>query len=79
VRVEGHTDEVGTRDYNVKLSEERAASVRTYLVEHGVDASRLEAAGFGFDKPLSPGKSAKDHELNRRVEFVIVERAGAGE
>jgi outer membrane protein OmpA-like peptidoglycan-associated protein len=78
VRIEGHTDEVGTRDYNLKLSDDRARAVMDYLVARGVEAARLEAAGFGFDKPLSPGKSKKDRELNRRVEFVIVDRAGEG-
>lgn len=66
--VEGHTDAVGGRDYNMKLSEDRAASVAAYLKTLGVSADRIEAKGYGFDRPLPsvPSKAA----ANRRVEIV---------
>jgi OmpA-OmpF porin, OOP family len=65
-RIEGHTDSVGGREANVELSKRRAASVSSYLVAKGVDASRLDAVGYGFDQVLPgvPGTSA----ANRRVE-----------
>jgi OOP family OmpA-OmpF porin len=68
--VEGHTDAVGGRDYNMKLSEDRAASVAAYLKTLGVGADRIEAKGYGFDKPLPslPSTAA----ANRRVEIVPV-------
>lgn len=67
VRVEGHTDRHGSEDYNQRLSEARAASVMNYLVGAGVDAGRLESAGFGESRPIS-----KIDSENRRVDFVIV-------
>lgn len=66
--VEGHTDAIGSREHNLDLSRRRAQSVVDYLVSLGVDRSRLEPEGFGFDKPR-PGTSPRDPR-NRRVEFV---------
>jgi OmpA-OmpF porin, OOP family len=65
-RIEGHTDSVGGREANLELSKRRAASVSSYLVGKGVDASRLDMIGHGFEKTLAgfPGTSA----ANRRVE-----------
>lgn len=73
VSIQGHTDDKGKRDKNVRLSQERAQSVQGWLVAHGVSAGRLEARGFGPDKPLVENKKEKDREKNRRVEFVIVD------
>lgn len=78
VRVEGHTDARGDHDYNVRLSQQRAEAVVTYLVEHGVTRSRLAARGFGPDRPIvADATSQEDHARNRRVEFVI-EEGGEG-
>ncbi|HET9955347.1 MAG TPA: OmpA family protein [Polyangiaceae bacterium] len=71
VRVEGHTDETGTRDLNMQLSRERAESVRQYLVKRGVKPERLSAAGYGPDRPLSRGSDADSLAKNRRVEFIV--------
>jgi outer membrane protein OmpA-like peptidoglycan-associated protein len=71
VRVEGHTDNVGTAAFNKKLSEDRAASVVRWLVAHGVEASRLTSAGFGFERPLASNDSPDGRRENRRVEFHI--------
>jgi OOP family OmpA-OmpF porin len=71
VRVEGHTDETGTRDRNMKLSQERADSVRDYLVKRGVKSDRLSAQGFGPDRPLSKGNDPDALAKNRRVEFIV--------
>jgi len=77
VRVEGHTDSQGGDDYNQKLSDDRAASVLTYLVNGGVEASRLESAGYGETRPIGDNGTAKGREQNRRVEFHILEQLGA--
>jgi outer membrane protein OmpA-like peptidoglycan-associated protein len=74
VRIEGHTDNSGSRDYNLELSQERAASVRAYLIAQGVEAERLSAEGLGPDQPRETNKTAKGRAANRRVEFHIVER-----
>ncbi|MBS2030431.1 MAG: OmpA family protein [Deltaproteobacteria bacterium] len=73
VRIEGHTDNVGKAEHNRKLSQDRANSVRDYLVKHGVEANRLESQGFGPDRPIDTNKTAKGRANNRRVEFVIVQ------
>lgn len=72
--IEGHTDDVGADKYNQKLSEQRAASVKQYLVEHGVDAARLDSKGWGEAKPIGDNKTEEGKEQNRRVEFIIVEQ-----
>ncbi len=71
VRVEGHTDETGTRELNMRLSQSRAETVRTYLVNRGVKADRLSAQGFGPDRPLAKGKDEGARAKNRRVEFIV--------
>ncbi len=68
----GHTDNIGTREYNLKLSHRRAASVRNYLVEkESIDASRITLSGFGFDDPVSTNDTPEGRALNRRVQGVI--------
>lgn len=76
VRVEGHTDVVGKRKYNLDLSDRRARAVVRYLVEHGIGPERLEAVGFGPDRPLDAGETPEAHDKNRRVEFNILEIDG---
>lgn len=71
VRVEGHTDDTGPRDVNVRLSRARAQAVRTYLVNKGVSPSRLRAEGYGPDKPLVKDTSDEGRAKNRRVEFIV--------
>jgi OOP family OmpA-OmpF porin len=74
IRVEGHTDNRGGKDDNQKLSEDRAKSVADYLVGQGIDRSRIESAGYGDTKPVAPNLTARGRELNRRVEFLILEK-----
>ncbi|WP_242395978.1 OmpA family protein [Anaeromyxobacter oryzisoli] len=69
--IEGHTDSTGRADLNRKLSAERAGAVKAALVARGVDASRLEAAGYGSARPVGDNRTAAGREQNRRVEFVI--------
>jgi outer membrane protein OmpA-like peptidoglycan-associated protein len=73
VHINGHTDEVGSVEWNQKLSEDRANAVKKKLVEYGVPADRLEAKGFGKTQPRKTGGSDADRQENRRVE-VIIER-----
>jgi OOP family OmpA-OmpF porin len=74
VRVEGHSDNRGSKKINHTLSEDRARAVAAYLVKLGIDPSRVETFGHGDSRPLAPNLSARGREMNRRVEFVIVER-----
>ena len=76
VEVGGHTDERGSAAYNLDLSNRRAASVMAYLVEHGITAKRLSSRGYGLTKPIDPSHTETAWAKNRRVEFVIKERAG---
>ena len=78
IRIEGHTDAAGPRAANMRLSRERAEAVLKYLVGKGVEATRLESEGFGPDKPIASNKTAKGKEMNRRVEFTILEQKPVG-
>ena len=69
VRVEGHTDWIGTDAYNEGLSERRAESVRSHLVSRGVSASRLTAVGYGESQPIASNETDEGRALNRRVEL----------
>ncbi|MGI6394550.1 MAG: OmpA family protein [bacterium] len=71
VIVEGHTDNVGSRGLNMSLSQKRAEAVREFLIDEGVAADKLEAKGFGPDKPVSSNRTAAGRAKNRRVEFVL--------
>ncbi|MEZ4448059.1 MAG: OmpA family protein [Nannocystaceae bacterium] len=72
IEISGHTDDVGKHDYNVELSQKRADSVRSYLVEHGVDPSRIKTRGAGPDEPIDDNKTAKGRAHNRRIEFKVL-------
>ncbi len=74
LQVQGHTDNVGNKRFNKKLSQDRADSVRRYLVRKGVSGSRLVSKGYGMEKPLVPNSSARNRALNRRVQFVRTEK-----
>lgn len=71
IRVEGHTDDKGTHEYNVDLSNRRAQAVMAELVRLGVDAQRLSAKGWGEARPLADNKTERSRAKNRRVEFVF--------
>ncbi|MFY0538632.1 OmpA family protein [Nannocystis pusilla] len=75
IEIQGHTDDVGGRDFNLELSQRRADSVKRYLVEHGIEESRIKTTGFGPDKPIDPAKTSKARAKNRRIEFkVLIDR-----
>jgi outer membrane protein OmpA-like peptidoglycan-associated protein len=67
----GYTDSVGSQDYNLGLSQRRADSVKFYLVQQGIDSSRLSASGQGMSSPVADNSSATGRQQNRRVEVVI--------
>ena len=69
VKIEGHTDNVGSKEYNQKLSERRAKSVANYLIDKGVDSSKVTTEGFGFSKPIADNKTAEGRAKNRRTEM----------
>jgi OmpA-OmpF porin, OOP family len=73
--VEGHTDATGSDELNLRLSRDRASSVRSALVAGGVDASKISAEGYGESRPVASNDTAEGRQQNRRVEIVIV---GAG-
>ncbi len=73
VRVEGHTDSVGKDEANKKLSQGRAEAVRAFLVKAGVPETRLDAVGYGEEKPVETNDTAKGRAANRRVEFTILQ------
>ena len=76
VEVQGHSDSRGDDEYNRDLSDRRAAAVRRYLVEKGVARDRLVSKGYGESNPVVNEENEAAWSQNRRVEFVILERAG---
>lgn len=71
LRLEGHADERGTREYNLALGERRAASIQNYLIVNGASRSQIETVSYGEERPESRGSSARDYDRNRRVELVV--------
>ena len=71
VKVEGHTDNVGSQDYNQKLSDERAETVRGFMVSQGVSPDIITAQGFGMNQPVVSNDTAAGRAKNRRVELVV--------
>ncbi len=71
VEIVGHADEVGSREYNVSLSQRRADSVKAWLVKKGVPSDRIETRGVGPDEPLDTSGTEAGRAKNRRIEFKI--------
>jgi len=71
MEVEGHTDSVGSDEYNMTLSENRANAVRSYLVSQGVNGDAVAAKGFGKSSPVADNSTAAGRQMNRRVELVV--------
>ncbi len=74
IAIAGHTDDVGSDEANMKLSDDRAQAVMNYLISKGIQAGRLSAKGFGESKPVVQNTSDENRALNRRVEFTIVSK-----
>ena len=74
IEIIGHTDDVGDDDYNMKLSEQRATSVRDYLVDKGLDSSKVVTTGKGESMPVASNNTPEGRAENRRVEILILGR-----
>ncbi|HTR00470.1 MAG TPA: peptidoglycan-associated lipoprotein Pal, partial [Candidatus Acidoferrum sp.] len=70
IRLEGHADERGTREYNLALGERRAKSVLNFLQVNGVSPGQMETISYGEERPADPGKTEAAYAKNRRVEMV---------
>jgi outer membrane protein OmpA-like peptidoglycan-associated protein len=73
VSLEGHTDNVGSADFNMALSERRAESVRSAMLARGVPAERLLVKGYGLSMPVAPNDSDVGRAINRRVEVIVLD------
>ncbi|MFH1025502.1 MAG: OmpA family protein, partial [Nitrospirota bacterium] len=74
VKIEGHTDSIGTKKYNQKLSERRAKAVQNYLIHKGASKkTNISTVGYGESKPIASNKTAKGRAENRRAEIIILE------
>ncbi len=71
VIIEGHTDNIGSESYNLSLSEKRAESVKSYLVNQGIDADRISTEGLGYEFPVASNDSNEGRQQNRRVEIIL--------
>ena len=75
IEIQGHTDSDGSNSFNLRLSQQRAESVRDYLVSRGVDIGRLLPRGYGEERPIVENDTDEGKATNRRVEFIILERS----
>lgn len=73
IAVEGHTDSVGSSEYNLRLSEKRANAVRDHLISEGISSSRISAKGHGESKPVASNDTDAGRSQNRRVDLVVVD------
>ena len=73
-RIEGYTDSTGNKQKNITLSQNRADAVKIYLIQGGIDQSRLESKGYGPENPIASNKTRKGRELNRRVEINLIKK-----
>jgi outer membrane protein OmpA-like peptidoglycan-associated protein len=73
VEISGHTDDVGSEDYNMTLSDQRAQAVTDFLVAKGIDSNRLQHKGYGFTKPLTTNQTQEGRAKNRRTEIKVIE------
>ncbi|MCR5697293.1 MAG: OmpA family protein [Marinilabiliaceae bacterium] len=72
IEIGGHTDNVGSAEYNLKLSQARATSTKNYIVEHGIDANRITCKGYGLTQPIAKNTTEQGRALNRRIEAKVV-------
>ena len=75
VSIEGNTDNTGSEEHNMKLSQQRADNVMKFLVDQGIDAGRLTAKGLGMSMPIADNKTKEGRQKNRRVDLVIQDKA----
>jgi len=75
VEIQGHTDDRGRDEYNLRLSQERAEAVRQFLISRGIAPERMTARGYGETRPIDTNRTAAGRARNRRVEFVRTDPA----
>ncbi len=73
IEIAGHTDDKGTIEYNIRLSEERARAVVNWLMEHNIEKARMTSKGYGFSKPIDNNETDEGRAKNRRTEFTVLE------
>jgi outer membrane protein OmpA-like peptidoglycan-associated protein len=71
VAIEGHTDSIGTDEFNFSLSERRADAVRDYFIQQGINGGAIEARGFGKSEPIASNDTSEGRAQNRRVELIL--------
>ncbi|MFP4524969.1 MAG: OmpA family protein [Bacteroidales bacterium] len=74
IEISGHTDSIGTNEYNITLSENRAKSVYKYLINKGIDENRLNYKGYGETEPVAPNNTPEGRALNRRTEIKVINK-----
>lgn len=74
VQIEGHTDAVASKRHNMKLSQDRVAAVKAYLLSKGVEARRLTTKAFGETRPIASNKTEEGRAKNRRVDFKVLKK-----
>jgi peptidoglycan-associated lipoprotein len=74
IRIEGHCDERGTEEYNIALGEKRAKSAQDYLLSLGVGSERMKIISYGKSQPINPGHDEGSWQMNRRAQFLVVEK-----
>jgi outer membrane protein OmpA-like peptidoglycan-associated protein len=72
VTIEGHTDSIGTSEYNLALGERRAGSVRDYFTSRGIAASRLRTVSYGEERPIDTNNTAAGRARNRRAHLLVI-------
>jgi OmpA-OmpF porin, OOP family len=72
IEISGHTDNSGKKAVNKKLSQQRADAVRDYLISKGIEADRIEAVGYGDEKPIAPNDTSEGRQKNRRIEAIAM-------
>jgi len=73
IEISGHTDNIGSEQYNLNLSENRAKAVYDYLISNGIDKARLKFKGYGYSKPIDDNKTDEGRSNNRRTEFKVTD------
>ena len=74
IEISGHTDNIGSDEFNMKLSQGRAEAVRQYLIRKGISARRVKAVGYGTTQPIADNETEESRQLNRRTEVKILNR-----
>ena len=74
IKLEGHTDNIGSYDFNLRLSLKRVESVANYLIKNGIGPDRIELVGYSYSYPLAPNDTGEGRKINRRVAFTIIRK-----